>query len=261
MQGAFFLPCRKRSLTREAPTPTNISTKSEPRDGEEGHARLRRPRRGPAGSCRCPADRSAARPWGCAPPSRVNFLGSRRKAMISSSSIFDSSTPATSSKVMRCWFSVRSRALDLPKLMALPPPACIWRMKKIHRPMISSSGNHMIRIWRQKPASGLGRAVTLCTLSWRLATSSSPHHRGVAGELAAVRALAGDQVLLDHHGFDRTALHLGQEIAVGQGRGGLVGLTQQAHEQQDHDQDDHPESHVAVLIVHCRSPGRVRKPL
>src|SRR5262245_9837699 len=30
MQGAFFLPCSKRSRTREAPTPTNISTKSEP---------------------------------------------------------------------------------------------------------------------------------------------------------------------------------------------------------------------------------------
>ena len=30
MQGAFFLPCSKRSRTRLAPTPTNISSKSEP---------------------------------------------------------------------------------------------------------------------------------------------------------------------------------------------------------------------------------------
>jgi len=30
MHGAFFLACRKRSRTRAAPTPTNISTKSEP---------------------------------------------------------------------------------------------------------------------------------------------------------------------------------------------------------------------------------------
>ena len=30
MQGAFFLPCSNRSRTRDAPTPTNISTKSEP---------------------------------------------------------------------------------------------------------------------------------------------------------------------------------------------------------------------------------------
>ena len=30
IQGLFFLPCSKRSRTRDAPTPTNISTKSEP---------------------------------------------------------------------------------------------------------------------------------------------------------------------------------------------------------------------------------------
>ena len=30
MQGAFSLACRKRSRTRDAPTPTNISTKSLP---------------------------------------------------------------------------------------------------------------------------------------------------------------------------------------------------------------------------------------
>ena len=30
MQGAWALPCSKRSRTRLAPTPTNISTKSEP---------------------------------------------------------------------------------------------------------------------------------------------------------------------------------------------------------------------------------------
>ncbi|CAN6484354.1 unnamed protein product [Victoria cruziana] len=30
MQGAFFLACSNMSRTREAPTPTNISTKSEP---------------------------------------------------------------------------------------------------------------------------------------------------------------------------------------------------------------------------------------
>src|SRR5205807_4869238 len=30
MQGAFFLPCSNRSRTRDAPTPTNISTKSDP---------------------------------------------------------------------------------------------------------------------------------------------------------------------------------------------------------------------------------------
>ena len=36
IQGAFFFPCSNISLTREAPTPTNISTKSEPEIVKKG---------------------------------------------------------------------------------------------------------------------------------------------------------------------------------------------------------------------------------
>src|SRR5208282_5625694 len=49
MHGAFFFPCSKRSRTRLAPTPTNISTKSEPEIEKNGTfaspamARARRP--------------------------------------------------------------------------------------------------------------------------------------------------------------------------------------------------------------------------
>ena len=38
MQGALFLPCSNISLTREAPTPTNISTKSDPEIVKKGTA-------------------------------------------------------------------------------------------------------------------------------------------------------------------------------------------------------------------------------
>ena len=65
MHGLLSLACLNRSRTRLAPTPTNISTKSEPLMREE---RARRPRRRwpwPAGSCRCPARRPAARRGGC----------------------------------------------------------------------------------------------------------------------------------------------------------------------------------------------------
>ena len=172
MQGAFFLPWRNRSRTREAPTPTNISTKSLPEIEKNGTPAS--PATARASSVLpVPGVPISSTPFGIRPPSRVNFFGSRRNSMISSSSTFDSSTPATSSNVTRCWFSVSRRARDLPKLIALPPPACIWRMKKIQSPTISSSGNHMIRIWRQKPASGLGRASTVVTLA-RASCASSP---------------------------------------------------------------------------------------
>ena len=52
--------------------------------------------------------------------------------------------PATSSKVTRPVFSVSSRARLLPKPIALPPPACICRMKKTQTPMSRSMGNQEI---------------------------------------------------------------------------------------------------------------------
>ena len=52
MQGALFLPCSNRSRTRLAPTPTNISTKSEPRNREERNVRLARNRAGQQGLAR-----------------------------------------------------------------------------------------------------------------------------------------------------------------------------------------------------------------
>ena len=62
--------------------------------------------------------------------------------MISSSSSLDSSMPATSAKVTLLWCSVRSLAFDLPKLIALPPPACSWRMKKKKSRKRKTSGRY-----------------------------------------------------------------------------------------------------------------------
>jgi hypothetical protein len=146
MHGAFFLPCSNRSRTRLAPTPTNISTKSEPeieKNGTPASPAMARARR----VLPVPGEPIISTPLGMRPPSLVNFLGSLRKAMISSTSSLASSTPATSLNVMRFWLSVRSRALDLPKLMALPPPDWSWRMKKKNTAMRSSIGSHDTRSW------------------------------------------------------------------------------------------------------------------
>ncbi len=92
-----------------------------------------------------PGGPTSSTPLGILPPRRWNFCGSFRNCTISSSSALASSMPATSSKVMRPCFSVRSLARDLPKPMARPPPDCIWRITKNHAPMISSSGAHCSR--------------------------------------------------------------------------------------------------------------------
>jgi hypothetical protein len=129
MQGAFFLACSNMSRTRDAPTPTNISTKSEPEMVKKGTPAS--PAMARASSVLpVPGGPTSSAPLGILPPRRENFCGLRRNSTISSSSSLASSMPATSSKVTRPCFSVRSLALDLPKPIAPPrPPPCIRFMK------------------------------------------------------------------------------------------------------------------------------------
>ncbi len=184
MQGAFFLPCTKRSRTREAPTPTNISTKSEPEIEKNGTPAS--PAMARASSVLpVPGGPTSSTPFGMRPPSLVNFFGSFRKAMISSSSSLASSMPATSVKVTLCWFSVSSFARLLPNDIALPPPTCIWRMKKIHTPISSSIGNHWTSATKYQGSASSGLASISTPFS-----RSMPHQiRIVGGE--GLEALAG----------------------------------------------------------------------
>ena len=123
MQGAFFLACSNMSRTRLAPTPTNISTKSEPEIEKKGTPAS--PAIARASSVLpVPGGPTSRAPLGILPPRRWNLPGSFRKSTISCSSSLASSTPATSSKVTRFLFSVSSRALDLPKPMAPRPAPC-----------------------------------------------------------------------------------------------------------------------------------------
>ena len=81
-QGACFLPWSKRSRTREAPTPTNISTKSEPLIEKNGTsaspATARASRVLPV-----PGAPTRRTPLGMRPPSFWNLCGSLRNSMIS----------------------------------------------------------------------------------------------------------------------------------------------------------------------------------
>ena len=82
MQGAFSFACLKRSLTLDAPTPTNISTKSEPDNEKKGT--LASP--ATAFAIRVlpvPGGPTSKAPFGILAPSAVYFLGFLRKSTIS----------------------------------------------------------------------------------------------------------------------------------------------------------------------------------
>src|SRR5690606_6258883 len=158
LHGPLSLACLKRARTRDAPTPTIISTKSDP-DKEKN------------GTCACPATAFAYNvlpvpggptnkaPFGILPPRSVYFFGFFRKSTISITSVLASSKPATSLNVMFIWLSLsKSCALDFPILKIAPPPAPapppIRLINNIHMATIMSNGS--INEINQ-PAQGLDR--------------------------------------------------------------------------------------------------------
>src|SRR5213080_2206933 len=144
MHGAWAFPCSNRSRTRDAPTPTNISTKSEP--DIEKNGRPASPATALASSVfPVPGGPTSSAPLGSRPPSRWNFCGSLRKSMISSSSCFASSAPATSANVTLGVSPAKSFAFDLPNANARFPPCCICRTMKISRPMMNRYGRKLKR--------------------------------------------------------------------------------------------------------------------
>ena len=82
MAGDFSLACLKRSRTRDAPTPTNISTKSEPESEKKGT--FASPATAFASKVLpVPGSPTSSAPFGILPPSTVYLSGFFKKSTIS----------------------------------------------------------------------------------------------------------------------------------------------------------------------------------
>ena len=144
------MACSKRSLTREAPTPTNISTKSDPLSWKKGlaaspaTARAMRVLPVPGGPTR-------SIPLGILPPRVWYFSGSLRKSTTSISSTLASGQPATSAKVTLSSDSPAIFARVFPKDIAVRPIWPDWRIIMIHRKMIRPKGNTQMSMLDQNP--------------------------------------------------------------------------------------------------------------
>ena len=96
MHGAFFFASPNKLRMRDAPTPTNISTNSEPLVEMKGTPAS--PATARASSVLpVPGGPSRSTPRGVFAPTFVNFSGYLRKSTTSTSSSLDASQPATSS--------------------------------------------------------------------------------------------------------------------------------------------------------------------
>ena len=119
MEGACSLALAKRSRTREAPTPTNISTKPEPEIWKKGTPAS--PATALASSVLpVPGGPTSSTPRGIFAPISWYFSGLSRKSLISLSSSRASSQPATSSNFTLGRVASVVWALVLPKPMAPP---------------------------------------------------------------------------------------------------------------------------------------------
>ena len=135
IHGDCFLAWSNISLTLEAPTPTNISTKSEPDIVKNGTLAS------PATALAMrvlpvPGGPTIKTPLGILPPSFWNFVGSFKKSTNSWTSCLASSHPATSLKVVLTFPPSISLALLLPNdigppLPDIPPCICLMKKKNI----------------------------------------------------------------------------------------------------------------------------------
>ena len=173
IQGAFSLACLNKSRTRLAPTPTNISTKSDP-------LKLKK------GTCASPAMAFANKvlpvpggpinkaPLGILPPNAVYFFGCFKKSTISITSSFASSKPATSEKVIFTLVPPFSNkvALDFPTLKIppgppLPPaPPPILRITKTQTTTINTKENTVLAIGPNQSFSSTAELSGISTTAY-----------------------------------------------------------------------------------------------
>ena len=181
MHGAFCLACSKRSRTREAPTPTNISTKSEPEIEKNGTPAS--PATARASSVLpVPGGPYSSTPFGMRAPSAWNFLGFSRNSLISCSSSTASSAPATSLNVILGESTAMRLARLLPKLITFEPPPCIWLMRKIQRPRKSTKGS--------APSSRLSHSLPPTPENW-MTSPDTPFLTSVSVRLPGASPVRG----------------------------------------------------------------------
>ena len=167
MHGECFFACSNISLTLDAPTPTNISTKSEPEIVKNGTFASPATARA-SNVLPVPGGPTIKIPLGIFPPTLINFAGSLKKSTNSLTSSFASSQPATSLKFVLTWPPSRSFALLLPNVIGppLPPtPPCICLMKRKNIPNSRSNG--------KAPTKSCDHMLGLSSASYSTATSAA----------------------------------------------------------------------------------------
>ena len=112
-------------------------------------------------------------PLGILAPRLLNFSGDLRNSLISSSSSFASSAPATSLKVTLGNFSSTSFALDLPNCMTWFPLDLTCENIKNIKPAINNQGKNAIRYsWKPAGSVSVVKTIFWSTNIWKISPSN-----------------------------------------------------------------------------------------
>ena len=177
MHGAFFFASSNRSRTRDAPTPTNISTKSDP--VREKNGTFASPATAFARSVfPVPGGPTRRAPFGSFAPISAYRSGCSRKSTASCRDSLASSSPATSLKVTPVSFCMYILARLLPTPI-MPVLLFILRSRTPIRTQIRTSGANerstfRIRLVVLSGISSLNSTPAFCSRSTSLSSSMRP---------------------------------------------------------------------------------------
>ncbi len=161
MHGAFFLALANKSRTRLAPTPTNISTNSEPEMLKNGASASPATARASM-VLPVPGGPTKSTPLGILAPTDSNFLGNFKNSTTSCKSCLASSEPATSLKTTLSFSLPYSRARLLPKDIAwLPWPWALLSMMNKTALIIITGSIETPTLTQVLPAFDSGRVSTV----------------------------------------------------------------------------------------------------
>ena len=164
IHGAICCACLNRSRTREAPTPTYISTKAEPLSEKNGT--FASPATAFASNVLpVPGGPTNSAPFGSFAPTLVYFPGLCRKSTTSCRDSFASSCPATSLNVTPVCFSTYILALLLP-IPIMPPPLDIRFVVQMISATRHATGRNVPRSWSMTAdvVSGIFALYSTCAL-------------------------------------------------------------------------------------------------
>ena len=172
MHGACRFACWNRSRTRDAPTPTNISTNSEPEMEKNGTPAS--PATARASSVLpVPGGPTNSTPRGMRAPRAWNRSGNLRNSTISSSSSLASGTPATSKNVTVALAPTNMRARVRPKFIVWLLPDCACRSMKMSNPAKRMSGRNPSSAWKMVARPDCPRTSSVKLVSGASASASA----------------------------------------------------------------------------------------